>query len=179
MSIVIWHLTQGTFEMRCCESSIPELEEELKNLIIKSKNIKQEYLNFLNINLHKDLAIRKINKKLEQNRFASFEKDLPEDCLTKLRSIGNSQSEDSHFVSVIFNELYNNDTQIVKSKCLGNRTKNQVQSAITPEKKAILERIFAERLSVLASSDDRKKSLSKLIRNAIDNAARKKSVLVL
>lgn len=164
--------------MSCCDNKIVELEDDLKNVEIKSKNIKQEYLNLLNINLQKDLTIRKIKQSIEQsiesNKFTSFGADLSEDCLLKLRLIGNSQAEDSKFVSVALNSLYNDSIQIVKAKCLSNRSKNPEKTSITPEKKTLLERIFAERLSYISSVDKlRKNSLGKLIRNAIDSATQK------
>lgn len=160
----------------CCDSKISKLEDELKNLEIKSKNIKQEYLNLLNINIQKDLTIRKIKQSIEQNKFNSFGTDLSKDCLLKLRSIGNSQEEDNQFISVALKALYNNDIQIVKAKCLStNRTKNPEKSAISPEKKVILERLFAERLRYISMVGEvRENSLSKLIRNAIDSAIRKR-----
>lgn len=163
----------------CCDSEILALEKEVKNLEIKIKSIKQEYLNLFNINIQKDLSIRKIKQNIkqniEENKFKSFDTILSEDCLTKLRLIGNSQSEDGQFVSVVFKALYNNDIQIVKAKCLSNRTKNPEKSVITPEKRIIVERIFAERLGSISIVDDaRKNSLSKLIRNMIDGAVKKR-----
>lgn len=161
--------------MSCCENKISELEDELKNLIVKSKSTKQEYLNLLNVNLQKDLEIRKLKRNIEQNKFASFETELSKDCLFELRSIGNSQKEDSQFVSVALSTLYKNDVQIIRAKCLSNRSKNPEQSAISPEKRKILDRIFTERLSYISMvEEERKNNLSKLIRNAIDNAIRKR-----
>lgn len=129
----------------------------------------------MNINLQKDILIRRLKRRIEDNKFSNFESELPKDCLLKLRLIGNSQKDDSQFVSVILNAFYENNIEIVKTKCLSIRTKNHKthQSVISPEKCLLLERIFSERLRFSNSDEARKSSLSKLIRNSIDNAKRK------
>lgn len=63
----------------------------------------------------------------------------------------------------------------MKKKTLSGRSKNGEKQTITPEKKDILESLFAERIKFLPVEEvdeTRKRNLSKLIRNALEKAGR-------
>lgn len=128
-------------------------------------------------NQKKDLIIRQIKTKIEEKNFLRFEKKLSKECFAKLNSIGNSQKEDSTFIAIALNGLYDDNTEIIKQKNLSGRSRNGVKSQITPEKKNILEQLFAERLSFMNEDVSRQIALPKLIRNAIDNARRKEACI--
>lgn len=57
----------------CYDSEILALEDEVKNLEIKIKSIKQEYINLLNINIQKDLSIRKIKQEIKQKTVSLYQ----------------------------------------------------------------------------------------------------------
>lgn len=153
-----------------CEKE--SLEGELKQLTEKYRNIKQEYLNLCNINLQKDIVIRKIKQRIENSKFNSF--GLSKECLHQLRSISNDKKEDSQFVSVILYELYK-DSETISKLCISNRVEeNPQKKLISIENLTLLKRVFDERLQYCANNTTRKNSLNKCIRNAIDNAKRKR-----
>lgn len=157
----------------CCDT-LQNLRQDLLRLTETVKKLKQEYQTLLIENLQKDLNIREIKKKIEENKFSSFESQLSKTCLVKLNLIGKSQKDDSTFVALALNELYNENTEAIKQKSLSGRSKKGAKkSTITPEKKKILERLFAERMSYVDADTSRGSNLNKLIRNAIDNANRK------
>lgn len=81
------------------------------------------------------------------------------------------QSCDSKFIGLVLNEL---DGEALKHKSVSGdaRSKKTGKSPITPRKKDIIKQLFAERLSHLHADESRAKNLTKLIRNAIDNANR-------
>lgn len=159
----------------CCEK-ITDLRKELNSLTEVVKKRKKEYQTLLVENLQKDLIIRQIRTKIEEKKFSSFEGLLSRECLEKLSSIGSSQREDSTFVAMAINELYSENPKVIKQKVIKQsvRSKKDGKSEISPEKKTILERLFAARMSYFAHVDvTRANNLNKLIRNAIDNANRK------
>lgn len=119
----------------CCESDIVQLEEELNNLKVKLRDLKLNYSELLVENLQKDIIIRQSKLKIEKNKFVSFEQYLSKRCIEKLNLIGHSPKEDSQFVAVILNDLYNEDIGIIKQKVLSIRPRAVDKSKITPKKK--------------------------------------------
>lgn len=118
-----------------------------------------------------------LKRKPEPIAFPSFEGKLSNACLDQLKLINIAQSEESSFVGIILNDLYCNDNEVLKKKTLSNRSKDNESSKIPPKKRKIVFKLFNERLSHEPKeevSEYRKENLSKLIRNAIDNANRKK-----
>lgn len=120
--------------MNCCEKAT-DLKKELHILTETAKKLKQGYHSLLIENLKKDLIIRQIKTKIEEKKFLRFENKLSKECLEKLNSIGNSQKQDSTFIAIALNGLYDDNTEIVKQKNLTGRSRNGVKSQITPEKK--------------------------------------------
>lgn len=155
---------------KCC--GIFKLEKELEELTEKLKIVKQDFENLLKENLRKDLIIRRLKLRKNKNKFASFEKKLTKSCLDKLSICGDSQREDSQFVALVLGDLYG--TEQIKKLSLSSRNRKTDKIVISEEKKSILQDIFFERLNKIPYVDNsRKLSLSKLIRNAVDNANRK------
>lgn len=153
----------------CCET-VDKLNQELISLTEKSKELKQEYQSLLITNLQKDFIIRHLKIKKTQNKFVTFDKDFSKETIVKLNLIGDNISCDSKFIALVLNELYG---QELKNKCLGNRGVQRGKSPISPQKKKIIQQLFTERLSYLDTDKSREDNLSKLIRNAIDNANKK------
>lgn len=159
----------------CCANEITELKGEIEKYSREVKTLKDEYKILLIQNIEKDLKIRELKNKIKSKKYIHFEKVLSKTCTDKLKLIDDAESEDTKFVDVILNELYNVET--LKCKSISGRSKNKEKSAITPEKKLLLEEIYKERLQHLSPStaNIRKKNLSKIIRNTIDVANRKKT----
>lgn len=160
-------------EKSCCEE-VNDLKEKINNLLLKSEKLKTEYKKLLIVNLEKDVKIRNLKKELEKNKFLEFKVKLSEDCLSELEIIGNSVVEDSTFVSCIIADLY--DLSTLKNLTLSGRGETV---EISTEKREVLEAVFSRRLAYVPReevNDFRRNNLSKLIRNAIDNAKRKKAI---
>lgn len=161
-------------EEGCCAAEISKIEEKINICAYQIKSLKDEYKNLLIKNLEKDVEIRSLKKKIESKKYTSFERKLTKKCIENLQNISDSEKDDSKFISVILNELY--DVNILKSKSISGRSKNNKKTPLTPEKKLLLENIYSERLQHLSTSEinTRKKNLSKIIRNTIDGANQKK-----
>lgn len=163
--------------MECCKNEIELLKENFEKKKCEARELKETYQNLLVENLQKDVIIRQLKEKLCSKKFTSFKGILTDSCLDKLKSIGHSQQEDSKFVDEALNDLYQNNVTALKKKTLTGRSKNGEKSLVSPEKINILSRLFDERISYIPSgevNDLRAKNLSKLIRNSIDKAKRKK-----
>lgn len=161
----------------CCEAEIDLLRKQIYSTSLKIKELKEGYKNLLINNLQKDVTIRQLKQRLKSNKYSNFENDLPKSCIEKLRSIGESRKEDSVFIGVVLNALYS-DTNTLKHKSLSGRSKNGEKTALTPEKKSILSRVYEERMSYISSSEAivRKDNLPSILRSAIDAASRKKNI---
>lgn len=137
------------------------------------KIIEGGYRNLLIKNLEKDLKIKELKNKIVSKKYINFEEKLSNECIKKLRNIDDIEKDDTKFVSVILNELY--EVKILKCKTISGRSQNSEKTALTPEKKLLLDQIFSERLQNFTASeqDKRKQNLSKIIRQTIDVANRK------
>lgn len=157
-----------------CQGKIDLLTENLAKLNIESKNLKGQYNQLLIENLQKDVIIRNLKQKLEaQYKYGEFNGVFSAACLDKLRATGNSQVEDSSFISNALKDLYHGDVGILKEKTLTSRSNDSNKKAISPQKLDTLSRLYEQRLSYIPNdevNDNRRKNLNKLIRNAIDNA---------
>lgn len=154
----------------CCRDEIRLLEEELRNWETKAKQLRKDYHNSLIENLEKDVTIKELRDKISKlDKYKAFETILSQDVLKEIRSIGESQREDSEFVYVILNTFYGDSLaqkRIGDSKCIGKKT-------ISPRKKKYLVDLFEERIVNTAENfEARQNSLSKCIRNAIDRKNR-------
>lgn len=155
----------------CCQSETIALKQKLEKLESETRKLKQEYQQLLIENLQKDVTIKNLKEKLEQHKYGDFKGIFSDTCLDGLRTYGNSQIEDSRFIGSAMRDLYRDDVDALKKKTLSGRSKNAQKSAISPKKMKILKQLFDKRMSLVGEVDDlRKNNLSKLIRNAIDNA---------
>lgn len=158
-----------TFKMSlqyCCQSEIDALRDELKLLKVKEAELKEQYKKSLIENMRKDLILRDLEIKVRTRMFADFENDLPALVLYNLRSKSIKRCDDASFVSIVLNGLYDNNKKMLKTKTISGRSDGGNKEAISQEKKAILGKIFHERLESLPAyevDETRKKSLSKLI----------------
>lgn len=170
----------------CCLQEIEFLKKRLDQLNTDTKKLKQEYQNLLVENLQKDCIIRKLKQRtigkpystaLKQIKYDKFKETLSDTCLDNLKLIGNSQREDSRFISVALNDLYRENIDILKKKTLGSRSKDSEKTVISPEKIRTIENLFAERISYIPKAEVnslRENNAHKLIRNALDGANRRK-----
>lgn len=79
--------------------------------------------------------------------FQSFANNIDPKDLAKLRSIGSSKKEDSTFVLNAVQFLYKNDTKKISSLSLTGRSREvEPKNRMTPEKRKMIENLFAERL---------------------------------
>lgn len=153
----------------CCEKEIEELKEELKRWSDKSNQLKQEYGKKLIENLKKDLIIRDLKENIKLNKFSSFKGVLSAECLSALKSVDESKGKDSVFICYALKDLYAENIDVLKHLTLSS-PKNSDKTQISSENKKVLEGLFAERLSYIRKVDhNRINSLSKLIRNTVDN----------
>lgn len=158
---------------QCCLDKILSLKENLEKLKIESKKLKIQYAELLIENLQKDVIIRNRKQQIEHCKYGDFNGIFSDACLDKLRAFGNSQKKDSPFIAIALNDLYRSNVDVIKQKVLSCQPTSTEKSVISPQKLAILDRLYAQRLSYVPSEevdDFRKRNLKKLIRNAIDNA---------
>lgn len=160
----------------CCKDEIALLKENLMKWTNKLDELKQDYRKSLIDNLQKDLEIRELKKSIQKKKFIDFEHKLSQNCLNELNVIGTSLREDSKFIAVALYDLYDGNIDTIKQLTLSGRSKTGNKNEICSEKKQILESLFMVRLEHLPQQDvddTRKKSLGRLLRNAIDNANKK------
>lgn len=92
--------------------------------------------------------------------------------MNELKLFGNSQRDDSPFIRCAIKDLYRENIGILKHKTLSGQSKDNTTTKISPKKMSTLEDLFEQRMTYMQPediNDVRKKSLHKLIRNAIDN----------
>lgn len=157
----------------CCASEIAAIKEEIEKSMCEVKQLKDKYKNLLIKNFENDLQIGQLKKEIEAQKYCSFENTLSKSCIEKLRSTNDSEKDDFKFISIVLNEIY--DEEILKSKTISGRSKNHDKTALTPEKKILIEKVYSERLQHLlpAESSARMKNLSRIIRLSLDVANRR------
>lgn len=161
-----------------CIDEINQLKEEVIILITKSKNLKKKYIEVLIQNSQKDLIIHELKEKIIKQRFQSFKEKLSANCLELIKSIDDTQKEDSSFVYFILKDIYG---ESLKGKSIsGQKSSSNIaekESQISPKVKVLLNEIFDERLCHLpvGEKDARRNKMSTLIRNAIDREKKRKN----
>lgn len=163
---------------QCCKEETQLLENELKKLTIKCKNLNEEYMQSLVENLKKDIEIKALKEKVGTKPFSSLEGKISKIALDELRLVGHTKTDDTRFVSIAMNDLHDGNADLIKKLTLSGKLKGGGEAKmLSPEKRAIIEDLYQERLQILPQNEvdeGRKKNLSKLMRNVIDNMNRTK-----
>lgn len=107
----------------CCEKEIDSTKKEFIELAQEVKQLKQVYHKLLVENLQKDIITEQSKSKIQENKFASFSEYFSKNCIEKLNTVGRSQKEDSHFVSLALHDLYKKNPEAIKQKSLSGRSK--------------------------------------------------------
>lgn len=158
-----------------CAEEIDLRKENLSYLLTKEKLLKKKYHQLLTENLQKDIIIQSLKKKTLK-KYDKFVGEISENCAKDLEEIGDSKTEDAAFVRTIINDLYSQEQ--LKKKTVSGRSKDATKTAFSPEKKSLLEKLVNVRLDKVEEKEEReirsKNCLSRLIRNTIDIADRKK-----
>lgn len=162
-------------EQSCCQEEFAELEHQLDEINVKLKEKKDVYQKALVENLKKDLQIGELEKKIESSLYSEFKPYFSEYNLNRLRHTDISSKFDSKFISIAMDGLYSGNPDILSKKTVSGRSNNNKKEAVSPEKKEILENLFSKRLDKVPAKEcnERSRNLNKLIKNKIDNVAKK------
>lgn len=168
-----------------CLQPISALEMKVNDFKSKNQKIKDAIITCSSIIVEKNCEIEELNKKLASMKtinvgeatnadlsiFSEFSSDFSSNQLAGLRSIGQTQKEDSTFVSLALKSLYGEKLETLQTKTITGRSKpGTKKEKMTPEKIATLGQIFHSRL--MHSTNDsaerimREKRLNKLIKDA-------------
>lgn len=171
-----------------------KLEEKIK---ISEKNLKQAkklLRETSDINLEKDLRIKKLSlgnlttNNVSQNctvsLFDQFSEHFKHEELKVIRSVGPGEKNDSSFILKIMRFLYNGDeaAKLKNRSAVGRKYKGESKLEVTIWKQDAMKKMLAERVnSELSGQTDRFKEASnriqksnELIRSAIHNILRQK-----
>lgn len=139
------------------------------------------------ISFEKDIKMKQLQEQLEKYRnteipkvktslFKKFHGFFSSEDLSKIRSVRSGQKSDSKFVLLIAKAFYM-DRSDISLKTVTGRSKSKNTTAVTPEKKKIIEEMMKER--VLNEGDEnsngRLKKINILIKSAIANVNRVKN----
>lgn len=104
--------------------------------------------------------------------FSKFAGKFIDSELAELRSVGPTIRDDSTFVSCVIRYLYSGCLESLENKSVSGRgrTKEERKEKLTPEKKAVIDDIFAERINHLTNSTEEYKSRYKLLHKYIKDA---------
>lgn len=158
-----------------------ELEKKLEISEKELKQAKKLLRASSDVNLEKDLAIKKLMPQNSNNGgllYEEFSQRFEDVELKQIRSIHAGESNDSKFVLNIMKVLYKNESEKLKNRsATGRKFKNTSKLEVSFEKKNLLNQLLNERVAYESQnmSDSaqqftrRTKNLNKLIRYAIHN----------
>lgn len=179
-----------------CFEIVSKLESQIKDVQAKIQNTKDAIVTCQSVISQKNCKIEKLEKKLTSMNVASvcvannnrdsisglnrvlifdeFSSDFTSSQLADLRQVGNAKREDSTFILIALKNLYEKNLETLETKSLTGRSKpGQRKEKMTPEKTAILAKIFQNRLQHATADTQervsREKCLNKLIKDAKDN----------
>lgn len=120
-------------------------QNDLKSLLKLHKETCRMYVN----NEMKYKILQKSVNLQSELLYQSFESDLGENVLKKIRKIQGEKSRDSTFILHCMRELFKNGN----STSMSAKGKRKGKSAMPSEKRDVIERIFLERLASAKLSD--------------------------
>lgn len=152
-----------------CSNEIAALETQIDVVEAENKEMRVKYYDMLVDNLKKDLEIESLEEKCRSNkRYSNFEEHLSTESMDTLRSYDITKKNDSKFVLAAVRGLYANRLEVLKNKTVSGRSKSQPKEKITPTKMTILRELFKTRIGDDMESSGREKSLSKMVKSAIE-----------
>lgn len=167
---IIFDDTECTSEI--CQNKIKLLKAEIQQCDAQIEDFKSQYSQLLIENLKKDVILESLNSKIKDIRYHEFSNDFSESDLEMIRLIGNDQRDDPSFVRAALRSLYVGNLAVLKHKSMSGKSKDNSKSAITPEKRKIIENLFNRRIQLVESEEmvdtRRKKSVAKHIKTAIE-----------
>lgn len=157
-------------KMEAMEIEIASLEGEVK---IK----RGKYYEMLLENVKKDFEIDELEKNIQQEKnktvYADFAKYFSSNWMNTLRSFDRTENEDSKFILSAVRGLYENSLEVLKSKNISGRSKDNSKQPVTPEKIGILRDLLKERVANDQDSAEREKKLNNLIKTSIETINKK------
>lgn len=154
-------------QIEICKSIIAEKESEIENLRKMLESEKSNTQVF-------DKNDKASNLSTVPLSFCTFSTEFNEEQLASLRLIGPTKREDSSFVSLALQILYDGRLDVLQTKSITGRSKPGVTKGIlTPKNVTTITNIFAERLEklniVAIEREERKKKVNKYIKDAQNN----------
>lgn len=176
-----------------CSDDTVRIKQQMNEMNEKTKQIENAINTVKLVICEKENEIKNLQEKLSQSvpicdankvqhsqelLFDSFSRFFTLEQLTVLRSIGPQIRSDASFIRYAVQSIYSDKLETIKMKSVcGRKSKNgSFKEPITPEKKSILDSIFAERLRAICTSvldhNNRKKQFNKLVKYAFMNISK-------
>lgn len=162
----------GEMKKKCSEI---EYKVRICNMVIGEKDTKIKSLKKEIETTHAESSTAVCqNTPPDTESFTAFSAHFSNEKLAILRSIGPDKKEDSSFVNAAVKALYLKRLDVLENKSVTGRSKGeQKKEPMTPEKRNILNRIFTERIHLVASDGNERTSriieINKHIKFAIIN----------
>lgn len=169
-------------QLKEAHTKIEQLIKENKKYQNDLVSLKKLYNATCRSYVQKDFKIKLLEKHVSNGNGTSCDKKImyekhkdsfDEQTMIKLRSVNGTKRSDSTFVLIIMRKLYEHSSILhTKSACGTYKDKTE----ISPDKRAIIESLLIERLSIEAINEEdanlRYIRLNDLINNAINNMCR-------
>lgn len=158
-----------------CETQVQDLKNETQSIEQKTKDLKAKYYEMLIQNVKKDAEIEELEKEVARiKRFEKFEPNFSKESMETLLQFGNTKQEDSPFILAAVRGLYEHRLDVLQTKSMSGRSKKGEKTAVTPEKKKVLEGIFRERIESDGKFvNERKRKLNNLVKSALEQLNKK------
>lgn len=137
----------------------------------QNRQIKDEYRTALIANLQLDVQIDNLEDQLEEVRYVDFEECIAKETLEALRDFKDTKEYDCKFVTAALRYIYRDNIEVLQKKTATNWSKNEAKTPISPEKRHLVEQLFAQRMQYASEHEvtaERKKFLNKHIKSAIE-----------
>lgn len=163
-------------ELKLCEGKLVLAEKKLKVATMALKRAGTT-------NLEKDLRIQVLEKKIERLEkskkcirpevYKKFEDEFTADDLKNFRSVKSGANNDSSFILQVLRSLYKSHLGLLATKSVTGRSRRLAsgeKDILTPEKKALIEKLLQERIIIEEDTDNHQARLKKFnvhLNNAI------------